>query len=74
MPPHIHGANRLQTAANGSSARTLPTTRSVIIRLETNTTPIIRIWIDWSSGMIHSTDWIVRLTELAWSHSANSCT
>src|SRR5689334_4649238 len=33
-PPHIQGANRLQTAANGSSARTLPTTLSVIITLE----------------------------------------
>jgi hypothetical protein len=32
------------------------------------------MWIDWSSGMIHSTDWIVTLKDVVWSQAANSRT
>src|SRR5262249_42003606 len=40
-PLHIHGANRAHTAENGSSARMRPITRNAIMRLETNTTPMV---------------------------------
>ncbi len=60
-PLHIHGAKRFQTAANGSSVRTLPRTRSAIMRLETNTMPIITMWVDCSTGMIQLIDWIFTL-------------
>ena len=40
---------------------TRPRTRNAIIRIETKTTPIIRMWIDCSNGMIQSIDWIVTL-------------
>src|SRR5690606_11204690 len=66
------GANRRQTSPNVCSTRTSSSTRSETTRTETNTMPIIRIWIDWMSGTAHPADWIARLKGVAWSHSANS--
>ena len=71
-PLHIQGANRLHTLANASSTCTRPRTRNAIIRIETNTRPIIKMWIDCSNGMIQSIDWIVTLRRVVCSHSAKA--
>ena len=49
-----HGANRCQTSASGSSARICPSTRSATFSIDTNTMPIIVMWIVCSSGVSHS--------------------
>ena len=60
-----HGANRRQTSASGSSARTRPSTRSATFSIDTNTMPIIVMWIVCNSGVSHSVDWIATLKGVA---------
>ena len=73
-PYHIHGANRAHTAANGSSARMRPITRNAIMRLDTNTTPIVTMWIDCSSGIAQVASLIAWLSALVSSAVPSSFT
>jgi hypothetical protein len=51
-----HGENRCQTSTSGWSARTWPSTRSATISIDTNTMPIIVMWIVCNSGVSQSRD------------------
>src|SRR5688572_22375432 len=69
-----HGANRRQTSVSGSSVRIWPSTRNATFSIETNTMPIITMWMVCSSGVSQSVDWIATLNGVACNHAANSST